>query len=133
MGDNEITGVIKTLGNSDKIHWQEKSPYGTNSAGPTDIDGNYRANKGERVGSRTQLDLKHGKLPNDGLPNSPETTLTHEMSHQYDYDQGNNKNQEFIPASNKDPKEKRAVRLENKVRKYLKMEKRNTYGGKKIE
>ena len=58
--------------------------------------------------------------------------VTHEMQHQYDYDQGNQADSVGKTGASS-PTEQRAVKNENRARKAEGLPKRTTYGGVKID
>ncbi|MDR2036491.1 MAG: hypothetical protein LBQ60_01060 [Bacteroidales bacterium] len=124
--DNFVQKVVSTLENSDKTHYIENDPYGSNRARSLDYN---EAEKGNPTGSHVIVTLDANS---EGGGDTPETNLGHELSHSYDYDQGNNKGQTSIPPSSKSPTEIRAVNFENRIRNFFKMELLTTYGGRPI-
>ena len=128
LNDSEVNNVINTLENSKQAHYIELDPYEANRAPSTD---SYAADNGKPTGTHILLDLTKSIIEKN-LKSNPLTLLIHELSHAFDNDQGNRKNEVMIPSTADNPGEKRAVKLENRVRKLLKIENRKTYGGKKI-
>ena len=83
----------------------------------------FNFSKGERDRYENKEGVKYSVL---GM-------VSHEMQHQYDYDQGNMKDAtRAIPRADR-PQEKRAVQNENRARKLEGLPMRTTYGGVKIK
>nr|WP_255680940.1 RHS repeat-associated core domain-containing protein [Flavobacterium sp. F-65] len=140
--DNEMKQKLSTLENSKQTHYiQEGTPgkdvnnvsvkfHGENSMQ------NYTASEdvknGKGVDTMTTFNFseesKKDFKSQEGVANSDFTTIAHEMSHQYDFDQG--KNADSVGKTNeKSPTEKRAVDFENRARALMNLPKRTTYGG----
>ena len=66
------------------------------------------------------------------MPKNNVTTITHEMQHQFDFDQWKMQDR-FKPSSASSPQEIRAVHNENKIRAILGLPLRTTYDGEKIK
>ena len=132
LNNSELTEMIKTLENSTNKHWAEFDEFFPENDRVTSTDG-VRSNRGEQTGSHLALGLLGGPIENN-LPSTPESTLAHELSHSYDFDQGNLKgyfDQRNVPH-HKRSSEQRAVYYENIVRNKMGLDPRKTYGGKKI-
>ena len=134
-GNKELQGMLHTLENSDKTHLIESG----NSGSKVHPDGNG-AVLGYSIGTHTLYDFSKEAQEEfkkgEGLPDSDLSAVTHEMRHQFDYDQKNMKDnpRRDDPKSGTadDPVEQRAVKAENEARKIEKLPKRTTYGGQKV-
>jgi uncharacterized protein RhaS with RHS repeats len=140
-GDKVLINQLKTLESSDKVHYV----YGQTEKGAGSYVNSYEKGKlnseekkmekdGVPLGSQTTLDFskeaKDDFKNTEGVEATDLTTVTHEMQHQYDLDQGNSTDDAY-PNNAQDPSEIRAVNNENRVRK--KDDKRTTYGGEQID
>jgi hypothetical protein len=139
---NVMKEKLSTLENSKNTHYiQEGTPdVNQNNVSaqfyPENSLENYYASEdvknGKGVDTMTNFDFSKENQKEfekqEGVPGSPFTTVSHEMSHAYDYDQG--KNADSVGKRNeKSPTEKRAVDFENRARKLINLPKRTTYGG----
>ena len=90
--------------------------------------------QGISVGSTTAFNfdegLKEDFLESQGVPKPDETTVAHELQHQYDFETGNMTDSYGKKGDNSNPAEMIAVRNEDIVRKELKIGKRFDYEGK---
>lgn len=137
--DKILKEQLKTLETSKKTHWVESGigsvvhPY-EGDKGKTEI--RNMAKRGESVGTQTILDFSQETraqfYEKEGVEDSDLATVSHEMRHQYDYDQGKMEDYSGEPSA-KDPSEIRAVNNENRGRKIEGLGSRTTYGGKKID
>jgi hypothetical protein len=130
---------LKTLETSTNLHYIDEA----SGSGVIPYDGMKGASevkkmvkKGDSVGTETILDFsKESKADfekTEGIKESDLSIVTHEMQHQYDYDQG--KMTDNTGEHNaKNPAEIRAVKNENHGRATEGLAKRTTYDGEKIE
>jgi RHS repeat-associated protein len=129
VDDKFVREVTKTIENSNLRHFIEEDPYG----GDRVTSLNYiKSDNGEPVGSHIIVTLDNSKIENN-LESNEEITLGHEFRHAFDYDQGLSDGGAFTIPSNKSKQEIRAVNFENRIRKYLKMDLRTSYGKKPID
>lgn len=132
LNDSIINDVLSTLEQSELPH-----AFLFNSAFDDGVlaDGDYGeslANEGKPVGSWIKLSLKQRKT--DDVHSSYITTVGHELSHAYDFDQGLMKGiRPWGQHPSKDPTEIRAVNFENRVRYKTNKPLRHEYGGKRID
>jgi RHS repeat-associated protein len=88
-------------------------------------------NKNDPSGTRTYYNFSEEENKDfeetEGVPNSVESTVAHEMRHQYDHDIGNMGDNSDTNDEN-DPAEIRAVFFENLMRRTLKQLERKEYG-----
>lgn len=139
-GNKELKKMLHTLEKSDKKHYVESGQENQVSSKVSALSlenhqSTEKVKNGEGVDTRTThnftAESKEDFKNSEGVPNSNLTTVTHEMRHQYDYDQG--KMTDSVDKSgSEDPAEKRAVESENKAREIDGLPKRTTYGGVKI-
>ena len=139
-GDKVLMHKLHTLKKSKKYHFIEEVPGGGNAVSAYEfyIDASMYdkiAENGIPLGTKTIQDFsketKEYFEKIEGIKDSDFGTVCHEMQHQYDYDQGENKDDQ--DNTEKDPSEIRAVNNENRGRSILGFLKRLTYGGKKID
>jgi len=136
LKDDLITHVISTLENSPQKHfieadriWDENRVYAYD-------DDNGQSSKG--ISQPTQIILGKNFKNNHNIEGTLDankvTTIIHELQHSYDYDQGK-MTESRLPhdQKHKSMSETRAVYLENRGRDKMGMEKRNTYGGGKVD
>jgi hypothetical protein len=142
-GDNVLISQLKALEKSPKFHFIESAQKpGRGSAvykyepNKTSREESEMVKMGLPIGTQTVFDFSKEARDNfkysEGVISTDFTTVVHEMQHQFDYDQGNAMDNQEENTS-KDPMEIRAVNNENRARKIDGIEKRTTYGGKKIE
>ena len=139
--DKELKGALSTLENSKQTHYiaEARSDETGNSVTTQfhehSLD-NYQASldvkDSKSVDTMTVFDFSKENQKDfekqEGVPDSPFTTVAHEMSHIFDFDQG--KNADSVGKRNeKSPTEKRAVDFENRARKLINLPQRTTYGG----
>ncbi|MFV8376287.1 RHS repeat-associated core domain-containing protein [Flavobacterium sp. LB1P71] len=141
-GDNVLKNTLSTLENSSNKHYiQEGTPggnennvdetfYPTNDLRNTFASEDVKNGKG--VDTMTTFDFSKESFMNferqEGIPDSVLSTVTHEISHVFDFDQG--KNADSVGKSGvNSPTERRAVDFENRARKLINLDKRTTYGG----
>ncbi|MET3032429.1 M91 family zinc metallopeptidase [Flavobacterium johnsoniae UW101] len=140
--DNVMKEKLSTLENSKHKHYIKQGEPGANDNSvsskfyPENSLKNYYSQQdvknGKGVDTMTNFDFSKENQKEfekqEGVPDSPFTTVAHEMSHAYDYDQG--KNADSVGKKNeKSPTEKRAVDVENRARKLINLPQRTTYGG----
>lgn len=135
-GDDNYVNQVTTLIDSKNIHHIDATVISESgvlpgSRGESSTESAAKAKEGKGVGTFTTYDFSKKTL-SDGLEKTSYTTVTHEVQHQYDYDQGNMKDLKK-GAGAKDPAEKRAVKNEDKAREQEGLKKRRTYGGQSIE
>lgn len=140
--DNVMKEKLSTLENSKNTHYIKQGEKGANDNSvsaqfyPENSLENYYASEdvknGKGVDTMTNFDFSKEAEARfesiEGIPDSPFTTVAHEMSHMYDYDQGKNADS-VRNSAEKSPTEKRAVDFENRARKLINLPKRTTYGG----
>ena len=141
--DKTFEKQIQTLIDSKNEHVinTDQSSQGGGSVSGGDAFGSRKKEikDGVGVGSITTFNFsetaKKEFKESTGVENSDMTTVAHEISHQIDYDQGNMKDSYGLKDTETytRPTEIRAVKNENIAREKLKMEKRTTYGGNKLE
>ena len=138
--DKTLKAMLKTLETSSKKHFVEKGII--NEVGPDPLsksvkDSQEKIKNGIPIDTQTTFnfsdDVKNELEKSIGVPESDLTIVSHEMGHQYDYDQGKNGDSFGIPASSESPTEIRAVNTENKARKIENLPKRTKYGGREID
>jgi uncharacterized protein RhaS with RHS repeats len=131
--DDVLKNQLHTLEKSDKNHWVEQGA--TNQVVITEGEAGVEK-MGDRLGSHTTYNFseesKESFKKNEGIEDTDFAIVTHEMSHQYDLDTGNSKDDQEEDTA-KDPSEIRAVNNENRARKIEGSKKRTTYGGEKID
>ena len=136
-GDANYVNQITTLINSDNVHeinTTEKSSAGGSvepgSGSQTISEAKTKAVKGEGIGTATKYNFSEKTL-GSGLKKTNYTTVTHEVQHQYDFDQGNMKdhydeNGKRIEGG-KNPAETRAIRNEDHARDQEGLKRRDKY------
>lgn len=139
-GNKELKNMLHTLETSKNKHYIESGQSNEVSSKVSNLSiqnhkSTEKVKNNEGVDTRTThnftAESKEDFQKSEGIPNSNLTTVTHEMRHQYDYDQG--KMADSVDKSGaEDPAEKRAVESENVARKIDGLPKRTTYGGVKI-
>jgi hypothetical protein len=137
-GDKVLMNQLKTLETSKNYHFIEEGAG--SGVKPYDWESASRAEKnvknGIPVGTSTILDFSKEARDEfkevEGIDDSDLSLTTHEMQHQYDFDQGKNADDEEQNTA-KDPSEIRAVNNENRARAKEGLKKRTTYGGEKID
>ena len=132
LEDEYVSAVINVLQNSDLEHRFIFNAEYRDSVEPIGEYGLSYANEGVPVG--TWLKFSFNKAGFDDVYPSYETTIGHELSHSFDYDQGLQKNN--LPSKYpvwKNPTEIRAVNFENRIRYRLHKPLRYKYGGFPIE
>lgn len=135
-GDDNYVNQVTTLIDSKNIHHIDATVISTSgvlegSRGEDTKESIAKAQKGVGIGTFTTYNFS-GETLSDGTKKTNYTTVSHEVQHQYDFDQGNMKDQKK-GAGAKDPAEKRAVKNEDKAREQEGLKKRRTYGGQSIE
>ncbi|GGE93323.1 RHS repeat-associated core domain-containing protein [Chishuiella changwenlii] len=149
--DSVLKNQLNTLVESDNKHIVNNAEGGSGVRSDSEIGTNNseiekKVSNGEGVGTLTGFNFSDSEKKRfkdiEGVPDSNLTIVVHEMSHQYDFDTGNMKDEvqwenNMRKSGNSlkgnkhlSPTEKRAVSNENRVRKS--QYKRTTYGGKKI-
>lgn len=123
---------LTTLINSDNIHEIDAKEIAGSSvqpgSGKVSIDeAKVKAMDGEGVGTTTKFNF--GK--DIGIETTNYTTVTHEVQHQFDFDQGNmkdayNKNRKLIKGD-ASPAEQRAMRNEDFARDENELNQRRNY------
>lgn len=92
--------------------------------------------EGKSLGSFTNYNISTSKKQEianiEGVPVNDADIITHEMSHQYDYEIGNQADSQNKRGA-KSPTEQRAVKTENRIRRLSKLPIRTTYGKDKID
>lgn len=143
-GDKELIKQLRTIETSPKLHTiEEQKTKGGGSfvrkfEGDKDVtQENKMVKEGKPIGTHTVFDFSPESSEafneqNDGIGDNHFTTVTHELQHQYDYDQGNMKDNSDENNA-KDPSEIRGVKNENRMRIRLGMKIRTKYGGEKID
>ena len=132
LNDEYITGVINTLDKSKREHTFVVGNKYKDQVRPVGEMGKSLANIGVKIG--TWIFLSFNKESFDGVIPTYETTVGHEISHAYDYDQGLQKDNVPSPyPSWRNPTEIRAVNFENRIRYRMDKPLRYKYGGVKIE
>jgi len=140
--DSVLKGALNILENSKQTHTIREMREGENSNQVTvDVNSNSLDNlearekvkDGKPTDTMTTFDFseesKKSFESQEGVPDSDFTTVAHEISHVFDYDQG--KNSDSVGKKyEKSPTEKRAVDFENRARKLINLPMRTTYGGK---
>jgi hypothetical protein len=132
--DKRVKNVLHTLEKSKRHHYIVETKNG-NRVSPDGIPSSPKADS--PVGTMTSLNLSDEEKDALGKTNnSVETDLTivsHEMRHAYDYDIGNQKDNEDYNNS-EDPSEIRAVFFSNLARQIDKqMKMRTKYAGEEID
>jgi RHS repeat-associated protein len=141
LGDKILYNQLQTLKVSDKIHYIEEGTKGEGSgvmsyeSTKTLSETQKMVNNNLSVGTQTMLDFsqewKTYFKEQNGIEATDMTTVTHEMQHQYDYDQGKMSDSNGKGAKN--PAEIRAVKNENRIREIEKLPKRTKYGKEEME
>lgn len=151
-----IVNAYKTLAKSDKhyknqiqtlidskndhlINTDMKSYSGGSVKGGNEFDSNKttdeKIKKGMLIGSSTRYNFdKHLKKSFEeahGVPKTDETTVAHELQHQYDFEIGNMKDSHGKENNNDNPSEMRGVKNEEIIRKKLNIGIRKDYDGKR--
>ncbi len=137
--DKLLKNKLQTLQKSENTHWIDFSEEETSGVVP--YTGNAtealeKVAKGESVGSWTILNFSEQARFKEieGIEASCFSTVTHELSHQYDNEVGNNKEYgQYDKNPWKNPAEIRAVENENRGRRIEGLKERKTYGGKEID
>jgi len=139
--DNVLKNKLHTLENSKQKHFIEAGFESrvkvhdpeSNFVSETEV----KVNSGIPVGTSTTFNFSNefneDFQKSEGVPNSDFSTVSHELQHQYDYDQGKMADSYKVNPSAKDPGEIRAVNNENRARKIEGLNKRTTYGSKPID
>ena len=132
--DNVLQDQLNSLETSKEKHFIQQVPDGQGSS----VQG-YNSTvvpAGQPSGSNTGFDFSNNASKefesSENIPNTPFTTVVHEMRHQYDHQIGNTGDNADYPSAT-DPAEIRAVNNENRARKIEKSKERKTYGGEKID
>jgi len=141
--DKDLKGQLHTLENSKNIHLIREGKKGMQENDvSTNLPVSPNPNKGKSTAEGdpkstiTNYDFsnesKNSFEKTEGVSDSVLGTVTHEMRHQYDYDQGNM--MDNLPENSyRDPAEIRAVNNENKGRALEGLAPRETYNGIKID
>jgi len=140
--DKQLDKQIQTLVNSKNVHLidvDSKSSSGGGVLGGNEFDCKETSKRkimnGVSVGSTTSFNFdestKKSFEDSQGISNSPETTVAHELRHQYDYEIGNMADSYGKKGDNNKASEGRAVNNENIARNKLRMPIRKDYEGKK--
>ena len=125
--DEEVSLVMSTLVSSPRKHIIEKNEENKDETGVVNKEmGKSLAHSGYPQAADIKVSLNTTTV--DGVPNTPTTTLGHELMHAFDYDQGNYEGHD----NEVDPIEIRAVYFENKIRKKRGLPIRTKYGKYKI-
>ena len=139
--DKDLKNKLHTLENSKQNHYIEKGADHQNEVSgdpqnPFISDKEKKVKEGVPVDTQTSYNFSDATKKRlaelQGVPDDDLSIVTHEMSHEYDYDQGQNGDSVGVPASAQSPTEIRAVKTENKARKMNGLPKRTTYGGEAI-
>ena len=132
LNDEYITGVINTLDNSKREHTFVVGNHYGDQVSPVGEMGKSLANSGIKTG--TWIFLSFNKESFDGVVPTYETTVGHEISHAYDYDQGLQKDNVPSPyPSWRNPTEIRAVNFENRIRYRMNIPLRYKYSEVEID
>ena len=140
--DKVLKNKLHTLENSKQNHYIEKGADHQNEVGKdphnTSVsDAEKKVKDGVPVDTQTFYNFSDATKKRlaelQGVPDDDLSIVTHEMSHEYDYDQGQNGDSVGVPASAESPTEIRAVKTENRARKISGLPKRTTYGGDAID
>lgn len=136
--DAVLKNQLKTLENSKERHTIEA---GVENRVKVDDNKHFENSEtkqaikdGEAMGTKTTYDFSESSkkdfLELEGVPDPDEAIVTHEMQHQFDYDQGKMGDSQGKKGA-ESPAEQRAVKNENRTR--SKDIKRTTYNGVKID
>jgi len=138
-GDKNYVNQVTTLIKSKNVHEIDVTVFYDGhsevvaGSGTTSIsEAESKAKKGEGVGTTTTYgDLSKKELENSDVGKTNYTTVAHEVQHQYDYDQGNmkddfDKNGNHIQGQ-KSPAEQRAMKNEEKAREKEDLKQRKIY------
>jgi RHS repeat-associated protein len=139
--DKVLKGKLHTLETSKLKHYmlEGSGGSGVNAYDPSIPEISKKdqlVKNGEKIGTKTTFDFSESRQKefseqNDGLQMTNLSEVGHEIQHQYDFDQGNMKDENGEGAN--DPTEIRAVNNENRARNIEKSGKRTKYGGKEID
>jgi len=131
--DEVLKGQLHTLEKSDKKHYVEQGFKNGVKISGGELGS---AEDGDRLGTTTRFNFskEHREAGEKvmGVEISDLSTVTHELRHQFDYNNGNMKDAHDV-SSAKDPAEIRAVNNENRGRKIEGLPKRTTYNGIEID
>ena len=138
--DNVLKNKLHTLENSKEKHFIEAGFE--NKVKVHDPKSDFvsetetKIKSGTSIGTSTTFNFSNESKEifqkSEGVPNSDLSTVSHELQHQYDYDQGKMADSYKKQPNANDPGEIRAVNTENRARKLEGLEKRTTYGGEPI-
>ncbi|WP_281925798.1 RHS repeat domain-containing protein, partial [Flavobacterium collinsii] len=140
--DKDLKHKLHTLENSKQKHYIDKGADHQNEVGkdpqnPSISDAEKKVKEGVPVDTQTSYNFSDATKKRlaelQGVPDDDLSIVAHEMSHQYDYDQGENGDSVGVPASAQSPTEIRAVKTENRARKISGLPKRTTYSGEAID
>ena len=127
LDDKQITRVITNLEDSPRDHTFVNDINYKDSVRPVGEFGPSLANVGKSIGTWIMLSFKNKTV--DGVINTKETTVAHELQHAYDFEKGNNTGLMDGSSSSTLIKETRAVIFENRVRKAMGLPIRTKYSG----
>lgn len=133
LGNSYITRMLQDLVNNKNYRVEmEKDPRGSGIVYPYLKDDIERAKLGGKMSAtRLLYDYNETYLEKDNITQTPESLLSHELQHSYDYMIGNMKDSNG-KSGYRDPAEWRAVDTENVIRVKTNMQKRMTYDGHDI-
>lgn len=134
--DKVLKNQLKTLETSKKNHFiEEGNKNRVKVYDPERVfvsETKEAIKNGESIGTHTTLNFSEAEKKelekSQGVPDTNATIVTHEMQHQYDYDQGNMADSQGKEGA-ESPTEQRAVKNENRMREKEGLPKRTTYGG----
>lgn len=129
--DEVLKGMLHTLEKSERTHWAEA----TDSEGSGVYPNGNGSGAGIKIGTQMVLNFSQEEKDRftemEGVPSTDFSMVTHEMRHQFDYDQGNMVDSKNLSGASS-PTEQRAVKDENRARGIEKTKKRTTYGGERV-